>query len=298
MDKTDQLINEQPVVFGKAKSLVGIQTQLQNGQNDAIKPAVIFLNAGLIHRVGPNRIYVNLARSLAMQGFIVFRFDLSGIGDSQYPKDNVPYTQRAVIDIQEAMDYLSSKTTVSKFILIGICSGADNAVQVAHSDPRVQGIVYIDGYAIPNLGYYINTYFRKLSDFKGWWRLINGKSDVWGLIKENFTLSNSRESQEPDSQMASPKKLVEMFKDLTARGILFNFIYSDGGSAYYNYRKFLEKKLKSLIAGNLIKVNFLKGTDHLFTLPHHQKTLSDAIINWICDITICPKTETQKVYNL
>ena len=44
--------------------------------------AVVLLNAGLIHRSGPFRLYTRLARKLAKSGYIVLRFDLPGIGDA------------------------------------------------------------------------------------------------------------------------------------------------------------------------------------------------------------------------
>jgi hypothetical protein len=47
-------------------------------------PAVMFvlLNAGAVHRQGPFRLYVHLARRLAALGFSCVRFDQPGIGDS------------------------------------------------------------------------------------------------------------------------------------------------------------------------------------------------------------------------
>lgn len=72
-------MREETCVFGSANPLVGIIT---HPEIDVGLPTVILLNAGLIHRIGPNRVYVRLARHLAGLGFQVLRFDLSGIGDS------------------------------------------------------------------------------------------------------------------------------------------------------------------------------------------------------------------------
>ena len=44
--------------------------------------ALILLNAGLVHRMGPFRLYVQMARRLAAEGYAVLRFDQSGLGDS------------------------------------------------------------------------------------------------------------------------------------------------------------------------------------------------------------------------
>jgi hypothetical protein len=72
-------MNEEAVLIGG--SLVGILSRPPAGVDPAM-PGVLLLNAGRIHRVGPNRLYVAIARRLAAMGFAVCRFDLSGIGDS------------------------------------------------------------------------------------------------------------------------------------------------------------------------------------------------------------------------
>ena len=75
---------EEPVLLGKSGSLAGIITDPPAHAREASRPAVILLNAGLVHRVGPGRLYVRLSRRLAAHGFVVVRFDLSGIGDSPF----------------------------------------------------------------------------------------------------------------------------------------------------------------------------------------------------------------------
>ena len=82
-------MNEQALSLGPNHSIVGILTSPPRGvARKGI--AVLLLNAGLIHHVGPNRLYVRLARVLASMGFSTVRFDFSGIGDSCIRVDNMP----------------------------------------------------------------------------------------------------------------------------------------------------------------------------------------------------------------
>lgn len=74
-------ITETAHVFGEG--LVGVLSRPR--QIVAGRPAVILLNAGLVQRSGPFRVYAQLARALASCGFVVLRFDLSGRGDSASP---------------------------------------------------------------------------------------------------------------------------------------------------------------------------------------------------------------------
>src|SRR5689334_20064244 len=69
---------ENAIVFGGDVRLVGIVTTPAETRAD--RTGVILLNAGVVHRVGPNRLYVTLARRLAQAGLTVLRFDHSGIG--------------------------------------------------------------------------------------------------------------------------------------------------------------------------------------------------------------------------
>ena len=65
----------------EAGNLVGVCSRPASGI-DTSKPCIIFINAGFLHRVGPNRMNTLLARALAAHGFCSMRMDLSGLGDS------------------------------------------------------------------------------------------------------------------------------------------------------------------------------------------------------------------------
>ena len=75
---------EMTVLMGRHKSLVGTLPIVAISAVTA-PPTVVLLNAGIVHRVGPNRMHVLLARALAAAGIPSLRFDMSGIGDSPEP---------------------------------------------------------------------------------------------------------------------------------------------------------------------------------------------------------------------
>src|SRR5262249_32019788 len=64
-----------------ARPLFGVLTGPAGG-GDPTRPLILFLNAGAVHRVGPNRMYVTLARAFAERGLTSARIDLGGLGDS------------------------------------------------------------------------------------------------------------------------------------------------------------------------------------------------------------------------
>src|SRR5437868_10047186 len=133
-------MREEAVLFGRKAAMVGVisdppQAREQNS------PAVIFLNAGGLHRVGPSRLYVNMARTLAESGYVVLRFDFSGFDDSESRYDQTPFAKNAITEVHSAMDFLTTTRGVDRFILIGICSGAEVSFETACCDPRVVGAV-------------------------------------------------------------------------------------------------------------------------------------------------------------
>ncbi|HXU06022.1 MAG TPA: alpha/beta hydrolase, partial [Polyangia bacterium] len=115
------------------------------GERAATK-GILLLNAGAIHHVGPNRLYVNFARRWAAMGHVVLRIDVSGIGDSP-PRngepENVVYTARAMEDVSAALAHLRQQG-IAKTYVMGLCSGAYNAVRAAAAGQSIDGVVPIN----------------------------------------------------------------------------------------------------------------------------------------------------------
>jgi pimeloyl-ACP methyl ester carboxylesterase len=134
--------------LGGGRHLLGVMTTPVAER----KPlAILLFNAGVVHRIGPHRMNVKLARHLAGQGYTTVRFDLSGLGDSRVPLHAAPFRDQAVRDIREVIDYLAREEGLQQVALCGICSGAENAYATALADPRVVGVFLFDGYAYPTM---------------------------------------------------------------------------------------------------------------------------------------------------
>jgi alpha-beta hydrolase superfamily lysophospholipase len=137
-------MTEDVLICSAERSLVGVLTTPAESDADGERPTVIILNAGLLHRVGPNRIYVKLARALAAIGFSVLRLDLSGIGESQARSGTEPIDESVHADVRNAMDTLARTRGASRFVLMGHCSGAAFSLLIAARDPRVAAAVIIN----------------------------------------------------------------------------------------------------------------------------------------------------------
>ncbi len=138
-------VHEESLRFGEAGSLFGILSEPVGGLSTR-RPAVLFLNVGANHRVGPGRMYVSLARDMAALGYLAFRFDVAGLGDSQADagRERQIYSPDSVRDVRAAVAMLAARRGVERVVLVGVCSGAYLAFHAGLADPRVAGQILIN----------------------------------------------------------------------------------------------------------------------------------------------------------
>jgi alpha-beta hydrolase superfamily lysophospholipase len=162
-------------------------------------PLIILANSGSVHRVGPNRVYVELARGLALAGYPVLRFDLRNLGDSVIGKpenENHPFPYHATEDIANIIEYMKKHYGFKDFIVSGLCSGAHNAFHAGLELPasyNIREIIIINpltfyrkpGFSdsdneIPNYQVEVDAEHYKESVYNSekWKKLLSGKVDL------------------------------------------------------------------------------------------------------------------------
>lgn len=279
-------MTEKAIRFGAEKSLVGILTLPEKANRKTTDPAVIILNSGLLHRVGPNRIYVRMARELAAAGITVFRFDFAGVGDSEKDNSQRSYEERNIAATRAAMDILEKKQNIASFMITGICSGADISFQTARVDNRIIGIAPIDFFSLPSTAYLLNAYKKRLITPRSWGNLFSGKSEIFGVFKKIFTnvtflkTAAASDNTDPNAQKNLEADIVAGFQELTDRELNLRFLFSAGSPAYFNYQTIFAKKIAPLSAAGKFNVDYFETADHGFTLQYHQQQLIDAIKDW------------------
>ncbi|HVF78623.1 MAG TPA: alpha/beta fold hydrolase [Solirubrobacteraceae bacterium] len=113
----------------------------------------IFLNAGAVRRIGPNRIWVEAARRWAARGVPTLRIDLEGIGDADGDSDRYRdvrafYVPELVDQVIVVLDALEARGLGPRFVLTGLCSGGYWAFQAAVRDDRVSAAVLLNAGAL------------------------------------------------------------------------------------------------------------------------------------------------------
>lgn len=293
-------MTEKALLFGESKTLVGVVTDPPPASNGGgPRGGVVFLNAGIVHRVGPNRLHVKLARELAEAGFVAMRFDFSGIGDSEPRRDGRPFIQSSLEEVKDALDYLASSRGIDRFVLVGLCSGADNALRVAARDRRVVGAVLIEGHAVPTTAYLRHLYRKKLLRPGSWLRLLSGRSELWqdvlrilkrsaaekekkmeGKGSDKMAGAEARPEEDSVSLVPSKSEIVSSLEAMGRRGTRALLVYSQGSPSHYFYQTTVRRPVGPLRRTGAVTTHLIRGTDHIFTHRGSQADLLTTVCEW------------------
>ena len=277
-------ICEHAALFGAGGSLVGVVSE----GTCAEVPAAIFLNAGVIHRIGPSRLYVAIGRQLGDLGWTSARFDHSGIGDSAVRRDGMPFEQSAILEVREVMDSLEQRRGIKRFVLVGLCSGAVTAFDGALADPRVVGAVLInpqgfdDGETwnayVLNRGHARRYWTRSLFSGSSWWNAIRGRVNYRRLLTVLWRqVVRSRESENAVKSVAS--RVASDLEALVSRGCRLLLLCSEGDDGIEYMNVILGRDIRTWAAPG-IDVTILSHADHSFTLRASQRRIVDAVGDW------------------
>jgi pimeloyl-ACP methyl ester carboxylesterase len=292
-------MTETPFYFGAGGLLFGI---LANSAPEAVsvrkKVAIIFLNAGNLSHVGPNRMYVRYARELAMRGFPSLRMDFSGIGDSiSLPRmSNWTPMERGLGEIREAMDALESSLIADEFILIGLCSGADFALAAALSNANIKGVILINGRFVSPGTYAVMRHriticaikrFRKMKTFQlsAWIKFA--KERIERYRKTNNTCDPSIEMEGTSRPLQiEVDQDAKVWRDLKEKKIPAFLIFSEGSLNLDLFQLFHEPSFYNARNLETMQLKIVKRADHTFTQLSSQFLLKEMIVKWCENLNV------------
>lgn len=269
---------ETPIVFGTDQHLVGV---LSLPKRDVLKtslPVVLLSNVGLNHRVGPFRMWVDLARQLAEQGIASLRFDSSGLGDSRQRLGSLDDRSRAVLDMKEAISTAIQKSGCRSATVIALCSGTDAAHDVAVADSRVSRAAFIDGYAYRTRGFYFHHWLNRAKQTRRWRLFLRRRFPA--LLGE---------------QQSAPLEGVEIFtreyptlpqfrQDVGAmlsRGCKVSYVYTGEVDYQLNHREQFWAMFDTDYRQQII-YEYLPTADHVFSNRAQRALLFKHLLEFCC----------------
>jgi len=153
------------------------------------KIGVLFIHAAQGSKLGPHRMFVEMARACQKLGFPTFRFDLRGCGDSDGACSKGD-TDKDISDTLNAVRYFLTSEKLRGVVLFAISRGSYVACHAAwKNDLPLKGMILLStpvsdrGAALQTLKNYSEEYLVKLGDPQYLWKLVKGRVNLKGIFK-------------------------------------------------------------------------------------------------------------------
>lgn len=279
------VVRDEALRFGPDGQLVAILSH-PPPRSASFAPGVAFvaLNAGVLHRIGPHRLHVALTRRFASAGMISLRLDLGGIGDSVTVAETAAsFRETAVADTRETMTGLTAATGVQRFVLFGICAGADNALATALADDRVAGIVLVDPTAYATRRSQLRHLRARIAETGGARDMLR-----WGLrttarrVREALAQLDRQDDDDSRSGGRERPPVETVHRQLTAlvqRGVRVLAVYSGIHGVRYNHPDQLFELFPDL--RGRIDGAYFPTANHTFTELATQAELVACVTGWM-----------------
>ncbi len=240
----------------------------------------VFFSGGSDRRIGPNRLWVELARRWAAHGVTSVRIDSEGIGDADGDHDywatrRGHYDPRHVPKTVALLDALQARGLPSRFLLVGFCSGAYRSFQVARADRRIAGVFAI---AFPFFFWNNWTLYVRHSWVRGWKRRsADGplKSLALWTLRSLWRTSERIRSAYVRFLRPRPDKVDRALEQLGDQNTELLLLYRSNSVEYYDL--FKDRYMPRIEAMPNVRVKRIPGPDVRFRPLPLQRFVSDEL---------------------
>ena len=274
---SDPVLTEEPLQFGEGGRLFGILTLPSVPFHRPPElPVFVFFNAGLLHRVGPNRLYVHLARDLSRMGFGSLRVDLAGRGDSP-SRPGLANQLSVAADYKEILRVLESRLAPGPLVLAGLCSGADNAIRLTPKDSRVVGLLLFDPVCSPDNGFGTRAFVLRYTN--------TARYIAW--LKRRFVAPSTEPREDKEEvdplgirDIPTQEQLRTAFESIREREGRVLSVFTQYALPYYNQAGQLGRVLGVDGYQQFCTELFWPNAEHTYTLDLHRRRLMEVVRTW------------------
>jgi exosortase A-associated hydrolase 1 len=182
--------NEQIIVFngktGANGKPVKLVATLHMPVSNPAKKGVLLAVGGPQNRTGSHRQFLLLARFLADNGIPVFRFDYSGMGDSEGDKTEF---LDACEDLDNAIQCFFEQADITEFVFWGLCDAVSLGLMYLSVKPdnRLVDFIALNPWVRQShteaQAYLKNYYWQRLKDKNFWIKVLSLKFNYGAAIK-------------------------------------------------------------------------------------------------------------------
>ena len=259
--------------FGEYGQLAGIVTE----PAAECRVLCVLVNAGLVPKSGPWRLYVEVARRLAQSGVATLRFDLGGVGDSRRAQADQPLRQRTALEIRAAVDELRRRYPDSRGVVVGgLCSGAEDALRYAVDDARVAGVVLIAPFAYRTAGWkWRHIAFRVMR------RTLRAAGIYKPIVPPRRVTRAGARKRVVRYQYMEHAESSRILRTLIARQARVLFIYTGGQQESFNHAGQLQQMFADIPFEGRVAVGFFPHMDHTQMFAGDRRVVVETIDGWI-----------------
>lgn len=263
--------------FGEGQRLHGVMTMPLTVRRPGL--ALVLVSAGLTSKSGPYRLYTEIAREVAERGFMVLRFDLGGIGNSQISRPDQPLHARTEQDIQDALAFLEASHRVTEFVLGGLCSGAEDAFRHAEKDPRTLGVVLVDPHAYETKYWRLRGMLTRYSLNRVVYRILR-TIKVVNVVEDSQSRSNIEgfEGNLINYQYMNLSESTRILSTLIDRGTNVHYIYTGGRIDTFHHKDQFRAMFRNLNFNGHVQVDHLPHIEHIQIFSEDRKALVDTVV--------------------
>ena len=285
--RLDEFGREELVQIEGPTRLFGVYTAPAEGTTGG-HPLLVLPNSGSVHQVGPNRVYVELARALARAGIPSLRLDLRNLGDSIQrgpEEENHPYPKTAMEDIGLAIEWAQEEPGYRRVVIGGICSGAYGAFQAGLEleNPALVGALIVNPltfYWHEGLSLDMPRAFQTISDAKyyegaardprKWLGLLRGNSNLPYIARFLLRHAANTTKRMVDNTLEglglrAPKRLAQDLLRYQGSGRRADFVFSTSDPGHGILTAQAGRTLRKLTGDGTISLSFIEHADHTFS---------------------------------
>lgn len=277
-----------PILLPGPTKLFGIKTEwLPSGvagrRGRGAGHAVLMLNAGAVHHIGPNRLYVALARRLAAQGVASVSLDIAGIGDSRAAtadRENIVYPPSAVEDVQRAIAVLQQE--YQEVSVLGLCAGGYHGFKAAVAGAAVQRAVIInpltyfwsDGMSLDapeaTVVGQAKEYQASMLSLEKWRKVLRGEVNlphVARIVARRLQLRAQHAGRDVVRRVGV-RWGDDLGYEITAagkRGVALHFVFAKGEPGLAMLHEQGGRVVRQALHAGAVTVDVIDGADHTFT---------------------------------
>lgn len=267
------MITERVMQLRRDQGLLGILTPAPPSKAAGV--ACVLMNAGVVHRIGPHRLNVKLARHLAGIGLSTIRLDLSGLGDSKPEGSTRSFSDQAVVDIRAAMDQMERMHGTRRFIVSGLCSGAAVSFRAALADNRVVGLQMLDPYAYRTRAAMYRYYLSRMRLPEAW------SGAVANMIRPQAGGEEVNDLLGDFVRDPPPEEFARGLATLIERGVSIMCVYTGAVLQVYNYVAQFDEIMEPFGIAGRIRVEHMPDSTHTFLDIASQQRLMELTDSWI-----------------